>query len=83
MLSVIQGLFKVVRLVTLGFSSLQVKSRALPKMSVNSENLFVISWPEGKVLEGGGRPSAWDAGPGGKQRQGPLLPGPCWFWQIL
>ena len=38
---------------------------------------------EGTVLEGGGRPSAWDAGPSGKQRQGPLLPGPCWFWQIL
>ena len=45
MLSVIQGLFKVVSLVTLGFSNLQVESRALPKMSVNSENLFVISWP--------------------------------------
>ena len=41
------------------------------------------AFAEGKFLERGGRPSAWDAGPSGKQRQGPLLHGPCWFWQIL
>ena len=41
------------------------------------------AFTEGKFLESGGRPSAWDAGPSGKQRQGPLLHGPCLFWQIL
>ena len=34
---------------------------------------------EGRFLECGIRPSAWDAGPSGKERQGPLLHGPCWF----
>ena len=41
------------------------------------------AFTEGKFLESGGRPSAWDAGPSGKQRQGLPLHGPCWFWQIM
>ena len=44
-LSVIHGLFKGVRLVTFGFSSLHVKSKALLKRSVKSEKLFETMGP--------------------------------------
>ncbi len=45
MLSVIHGLFKGVRLVTFGFSSLHERSKALLKRSVKSEKLFETTGP--------------------------------------
>ena len=46
MLSVIQGLIWAVRLVVFGLRSLQVESKALWKISVNSEKSFILAMLE-------------------------------------